>query len=101
VGGYRAVRLAGKEVVEELTAGPLPVEYAQGVCEDWVSQHKVQHLSAPQAPWRMRAATQKHTDLMRNLGLPVPPSLTSGEACDQIGVFFAAKTLRKSGRRAL
>jgi hypothetical protein len=36
--GYRAVRLEGKEVVEEL-AGPLPIAYAQDVVarleEDW------------------------------------------------------------------
>jgi hypothetical protein len=98
-GGYRAVRLAGRDVVEELTAAPLPIAWAQGACEDWAREHDVQHLSAPGAAWRAQPASDKQRETLRRMGKPVPQDLTKGAACDLISVTAAAWTLGRRRRR--
>jgi hypothetical protein len=93
------VRLAGRDVVEELAAAPLPIDWAQGVCEDWAREHDVQHLSAPGAAWRAQPASDKQRETLRRMGKPVPQDLTKGAACDLISVTGAAWTLGSRRRR--
>jgi hypothetical protein len=95
-GGYRAVRLEGRVVVEELTATPLPIDWAQGLCEDWARGHDAQHLSAPDTAWRAQPASDKQRATLRRMGKSVPQDVTKGAACDLISVTGAAWTL---GRR--
>ena len=80
--GYRAVRLEGGRVVEQL-APPLPLHFAQGVAEDWARTHEVHALATPNAPWRSQPASDKQITLLTKLGIAVPPGLTRGQASPQ------------------
>jgi hypothetical protein len=93
--GYRAVRLEGGRVVEQLAA-PLPLAYAQGVAEDWAREHQAHGLATPDAAWRGQPASDKQLTLLNKLGIVVSPGLTRGGASDLITAAFASKTL---GRR--
>jgi hypothetical protein len=97
--GYRAVRLEGGRVVEQLAA-PLPLHYAQGVAEDWARSHDAHRLAAPDAPWRSQPASDKQIALLNKMGIVVPPGLTRGAASDLITTAFASKTLGRRRRTA-
>jgi ATP-dependent helicase IRC3 len=62
----------------------LPLEYAQGVSEDYARRLGAQALVNPQAPWRSRPASDRQLHALRRFRLPVPPQLTAGEASDAL-----------------
>jgi hypothetical protein len=92
--GYRAVRLEGGRVVEQL-APPLPLPYAQGVAEDWARTHDAHRLAAPNAAWRGKPATQRQITRLNSLGIAPPVGMTRGQASDLITTAFAARTVRR------
>jgi hypothetical protein len=95
--GYRAVRLEGGRVVEQL-APPLPLHYAQGMAEDWARTHDAHRLATPDAPWRGQPASDKQIALLGKLGIALAPSLTRGRASDLITAAFASRTLQRRRR---
>lgn len=57
---------------------------AMGACEDAVRKSGVTVLADPLAPWRGGAASPKQLETLRRLRIPIPETLTRGEASDLI-----------------
>jgi hypothetical protein len=62
----------------------LPLEYAQGVAEDYARRRGARVLVDPRAAWRSRPASDRQRNALRRFRVKAPPQLTAGEASDQL-----------------
>lgn len=83
------VELRGKGVIRDLSERPLPLEYAQGIAEEFVRQSGHGWFANRNAPWRTKGMSQRQFDLLRSLGVEPHEGMTREEAQDLI-----RKTLR-------
>jgi hypothetical protein len=68
----------------------LPLDYAQGVSEDFARQAGAGHLVDPAASWRSAPATERQIAALRRCRIRVTPSgLTRGAAADLLTAAFA------------
>jgi ATP-dependent helicase IRC3 len=67
----------------ELAAGR-PLEWAQGIAEDYARTMNAAHLIDPQAPWRTRPATEKQLATLKRFRIRTLPDISAGEASDLI-----------------
>jgi ATP-dependent helicase IRC3 len=63
----------------ELAAGR-PLEWAQGIAEDYARTMNAAHLIDPQAPWRTRPATEKQLATLKRFRIRTLPDISAGEA---------------------
>lgn len=78
------VYLKKKEGNQQTLAEQLPLEYAQGRAEDYARESGDMALINPDAPWRIRPASEKQIATMKKMRIKFHPGLTSGEASDLI-----------------
>jgi ATP-dependent helicase IRC3 len=67
----------------EIAAGR-PLEWAQGIAEDYARRMNAAHLIDPQAPWRTRPATEKQLATLKRFRIRTLPDISAGEASDLI-----------------
>jgi ATP-dependent helicase IRC3 len=72
----------GTDAVE--LAAERPLEWAQGIAEDYARTMNAAHLIDPQAPWRMRPATEKQLSTLKRFRIRTLPNMSAGEASDLI-----------------
>ncbi|GHV45882.1 putative DEAD box family helicase, phage associated [Synergistales bacterium] len=78
--GYSVVVLDGTGAISRLTDKPLPLDYAQGVAEDYVRRNAPAALYDKGAEWRGDPASDKQIDALTKWGLQFDPNITKGEA---------------------
>ncbi|OJU79974.1 MAG: hypothetical protein BGO10_01360 [Chlamydia sp. 32-24] len=79
-----AVELVYKDSRLLLSKHELPLEYAQGVAEDWIRKNEVNlTLAQKDAEWRFRPATDKQLQTLKEMGILVE-QLSGGEASEII-----------------
>jgi len=86
------------QLVKRLSDTELPLNYAQGVAEDWIRRHAKTILADKSAPWREAPATDKQLAALRKFGITPPKGLTRGRASDLLDECIAkaeARRLRK------
>lgn len=79
------------QLIQKLSATPLPLGYAQGVAEDWARKNANTTLVDKTAPWRQLPATEKQLAALRKWGVTPPPGITRGEACDMLDDLWARR----------
>jgi ATP-dependent helicase IRC3 len=72
-----------REGMVELATGR-PLDWAQGISEDYAREMNAAHLIDPQAPWRMRPATEKQLSTLKRFRIHTLPNISAGEASDLI-----------------
>jgi ATP-dependent helicase IRC3 len=82
--GLWNVTLKTRDGKQEILADRLSLPYAQGAAESRARKTAYQKLSDPNAPWRIRPASEKQIATMRKMRIRFHPRLTSGEASDLI-----------------
>ena len=90
--GYRVQAWAGAPVV--LHPDPLPLEYAQGVAEDWVRGQDGGGFARKDAKWRRLPPSAKQVALARTLGLHFPDGTTREGAHDALEAAMAQARLQ-------
>jgi len=78
-----------REGTVELATGR-PLEWAQGISEDYAREMKAEHLVNPQAPWRARPATEKQLATLRKFRIRTLTNISAGEASDLIAQAIGA-----------
>lgn len=70
-------------------ATDLPLDYAQGVAEDFARAHGAGPLVQRDAAWRHAPATDRQLDALRRFRVRIPPNLTKGDASDLLTIAVA------------
>jgi superfamily II DNA or RNA helicase/DNA replication protein DnaC len=91
-----AVILNEVDKTKTLIAKDLPLEYAQGVAQDYVRSIRAIALIDSNASWRSQEPTDKQISLLEKLGIEVNCDTTKGQASDLITIFFANQDLSDS-----
>ena len=68
----------------QVLADGLPLEYGQGIAEDYARQLGAGALVDPEAPWRRQPATPGQLRALRRWRVAIPVRLTKGAASDLI-----------------
>ena len=89
--GYRVQAWAGAPVA--LHPEPLPLEYAQGVAEDWVRGQGGSAFARKDAQWRRLPPSAKQLALARELGLHFPDGTTREGAHEALQAAMAQARL--------
>ncbi len=71
----------------------LPLEYAQGVAQDYVRSIRAIALIDTNAHWRSQEPTDKQISLIKQLGIKASTDINKGQASDLISIFFANQDL--------
>lgn len=71
-----------------LTNGPVGIEYAQGMAEDWLRENETTVLVDRKADWRKQPATRRQINTMNQFGIKWEPGITKGEGADKLSQFF-------------
>jgi len=82
-------RFSSRESTVELATGR-PLEWAQGISEDYAREMNAEHLVNPQAPWRARPATEKQLATLRKFRIRTLTNISAGEASDLIAQAIGA-----------
>lgn len=90
--GYRVQAWAGAPVT--LHPEPLPLEYAQGVAEDWVRGQGGAGFARKDARWRQLPPSAKQVALARALGVTFPDGTTREGAHDALEAAMVHARLR-------
>lgn len=72
-----------------LLAKDLPLDYAQGVAQDYVRNLKALVLIDMEAEWRKLSPSQKQLDLLEKLSINFPDDVNKGQASDLITLYIA------------
>lgn len=91
-----AVVLNEVDKTKTLIVRDLPLEYAQGVAQDYVRSIRAVALIDSNASWRSQEPTDKQISLLTKLGIDVDCGTTKGQASDLITIFFANQDLSDS-----
>jgi ATP-dependent helicase IRC3 len=90
--GYRVQAWAGSPI--PLHPEPLPLEYAQGVAEDWVRGQGGAGFARKDARWRRLPPSAKQVALAKVLGVTFPDGTTREGAHDALEAAMAHARLR-------
>ncbi|WP_018086878.1 DEAD/DEAH box helicase [Desulfurispora thermophila] len=90
-GGYMVEFYSGREFAQRLNGQPLPLEYAQGIAEDWARANITLQFADKKSPWRKQPASYKQLTLLGRMGIRIWPGMTAGEASDLINREMARK----------
>lgn len=71
-----------REVEPALLGDLLPLDYAQGLAEDFARHLGVERLLDAEAPWRRQPASDKQVALLQKLGVALQADLSKGQAAD-------------------
>ena len=82
--GLWNVVLRSREGERDLGGQALPLDYAQGVAEEHVRQNGLGWFAGKDARWRALPPSDKQEELLRSLGIEIPPGLTREGAQDLI-----------------
>lgn len=95
--GLWETRLRSRTQDADLAGRHLPLDYAQGVAEEYVRQNGLGWFAGKDAPWRSRPASERQLELLRSLGVQAPSGLTREGAQDLIRETLRARALRDPG----
>jgi superfamily II DNA or RNA helicase len=76
-------RFNSREGAVQLATGR-PLDWAQGISEDYAREMNAEHLINPLAPWRTRPATEKQLATLKRFRICTLPNISAGEASDLI-----------------
>lgn len=86
--GFLVVAHSGGQTFN-LSARPLPLDYALGIAEDWGRKQSTKNAWARKdAAWRQEPATPKQIETLNKLGLKYDYSISKGEASQLLEVKF-------------
>jgi len=87
-GGCTVIAHNGKEVIK-LSSGPVSLDYAIGISEDWAHKQTTKGaLNRKNAEWRLDPPTEKQIETMNKCGIRFDVGITKGEACQLLNSKF-------------
>jgi ATP-dependent helicase IRC3 len=99
---YRVLHIKNWRVAAQLARQPLPLEYAQGVAEDWARRNGADSLARWQQSGssRQEPASENQLQRWRRRGKTPPAGLTRGRASELIALADALEALARERRTA-
>jgi hypothetical protein len=73
----------------------LPLNFAQGVAEDFARKEGIEAFFVKNAPWRRRRASKKQRAALIKMRIPFHEAMTAGEAADLISKRIASGLISK------
>lgn len=83
--GYLPLVMSTKGEIKQLSDEALPLNYAHGVCEDYVRKMRGAEIYRKDAPWRDKPASDKQISALRQMSINFNENLTRGEAAALLG----------------
>ena len=75
----------------ETLAASLPLDYAQGLGEDYIREHGAVALADKHAPWRTDPATEKQLAALDKMRLPHAQDISKGDASELIAAALGSR----------